>query len=125
MAGALAGRPLNIRDARTLHRACFRRLPLGKAQAMLERMGPEPARAALDMGLSLAQARPAPGRGPRVVAAAEHDFFVGPERLERLAQAMGGRFVLLPGLPHNCWQEDDEGMVVRLMLDFLAEAFAA
>jgi alpha-beta hydrolase superfamily lysophospholipase len=76
MAAALAGRPLRVRDARVLHRVCFRGLSLAEAGQMLDRMGPEPARAALDMGLGLARARPAPGRRPRVVAAAEHDFFV-------------------------------------------------
>jgi non-heme chloroperoxidase len=119
MAGALAGRPLTVRDAATLHRVCFRRLPLAEAQAMLGRMGPEPARAALDMGLGLARAKPAPGQRPRVVAAAEHDFFVPPTRLARLAKDMGAHFALLPGLPHNCWQEDPEGLVTTLMLDFL------
>jgi pimeloyl-ACP methyl ester carboxylesterase len=125
MAGALAGRSLWVRDARLLHRICFRRRPLAEAEEMLARMGPEPAWATLAMGLGLARARPAPGRSLRIVAAAEHDFFVPPTRLMRLAQSLGARFIALPGLPHNCWQEDSQGTVVRLVLDFLAESFTA
>ncbi len=121
MNGVFLGRPLKVRDPETLHRACFLDFPMDEARAMFARLGPEPPRAALDMGLGLAKARPPLGRRPRMVAAAERDFFVPPARLERLARQLGAGFTLLPGYPHNCWQEDPQGRVTALMMDFLGQ----
>jgi pimeloyl-ACP methyl ester carboxylesterase len=119
LGGPFLGRPLKVRDTGILRRTCLLDLPQEEVEAMFARLAPEPARAGLDMGLGLARARPGPGLGPRLVVAAERDFFLPPARLASLARRLGADYTLLPGYPHNCWQEDPDGRVAELLLGFL------
>lgn len=80
---------------------------------------PEPAVAALQMGLGLCSARPRPGRAPRLLVAGQEDFLMPPKVLGRLARRLGARFELLADMPHNPWLEDPGGRVLALVREFL------
>ncbi len=82
-------------------------------------LGPEPARVALEMGMGLARACPGAGSQPRLLLAAGQDFFMPVASMRKLSLKLGAQFVLLEDYPHNLWQEDPEGRVARVVLDFL------
>ncbi|CAO0821407.1 Alpha/beta fold hydrolase [Desulfarculales bacterium] len=120
--GALAelalGRPLAMPSAEAA-----RRLLLGRPQpealaAYWQRLCPEPARVALEMGLGLPRARPPRGGAPRLVLAGGRDCLVPPASQARLAGALGARLHILPQAPHHLWLED-AASVTRLLLQFL------
>lgn len=116
------GRAMAVPDVETARKIFFCDLPQAEIQAVLAQLVLEPARVALEMGLGLARAKPAPGRAPRLVMAAGRDFFMPKGALEHLARRLGARFVLLKNHPHNLWMEDPQNQVADILLDFLAEA---
>ncbi|ADK86262.1 alpha/beta hydrolase fold-containing protein [Desulfarculus baarsii DSM 2075] len=120
--GTFLGRPLRIADEAMARRLFHPRIPVAELRANLARMVAEPARVMIEMGLGLARARAAAGARPRLVIAAEDDFFIAASALERLARRMSARLALLPGYPHNPWVDDERGLVLQELQRFLAEA---
>ncbi len=115
----LLGLPVGIRDRAMARRLLFRSLPDAQVDARLARLVSEPARVTLDMALGLVRARPRPGREPRLLLAPERDYLFPVATQRRLARRLGARLELLPGLPHEPWTEDKQGLVLGLLLGFL------
>jgi pimeloyl-ACP methyl ester carboxylesterase len=115
----LLGLPVGIKDRAMARRLLFRSLPDAQVAARLARLVPEPARVTLDMALGLVRARPRPGREPRLLLAPERDYLFPVAIQRRLARRLGARLELLPGLPHEAWTEDNQGLVLGLLLEFL------
>jgi len=125
MLKALAGAGMSPADARLYLRmglAPGEELPPARLEAILRNLAPEPARVLLDMGLGLARARPAPGGSPRLLVAAEHDFFMPLGAMRGLARRLGARLEVLSGVGHNLWLTDGGRRVVPLLLEFLEGA---
>lgn len=119
--GIFIGRPFRIKDPAMARRLFHDRIDENELAARWAELCPEPARAARQMGLNLCWAHPKRGSAPRLVIAVEDDYFMplGAER--RLARRLGARLEVLPGLPHNPWLEDEDGVVLGLLKGFLAD----
>ncbi|MCB2187953.1 MAG: alpha/beta hydrolase [Deltaproteobacteria bacterium] len=116
----LAGRPLVIATPAMQARLFHGRLPLAAVERLWPRLVPEPALAALELGLGLTRARPRPGREPRLVLAPGADYFIPAAAFAHLAGKLGARLTVLPDMPHNPWLEDPAGLVARQLAEFLA-----
>lgn len=125
MLRALAGAGMSLADARL-----YRRMGLGpgedlpdeRLEVILRHLAPEPARVLLDMGLGLARARPALGSSPRLLVAAEHDFFMSLGAMRRLARLLGAQLEVMPQVGHNLWLSDGGRRLIPLLLEFLESA---
>ena len=119
MTGLFFGRPLRITSPGMARRLFFKDLPDDQVAAHLEMLVPEPSRVGLEMGLGLARARPPMGREPRLIIAAEDDFFFPPRSMRKLAVKLGASIRTINDAPHNVWLEDPEGQVLGVLLDFI------
>lgn len=116
--GLMAGKPLALPSPEAA-----RRLLLAYPEPQLledywRRLCPEPARAALEVGLGLPPARPLPGQAPRLLVAAGRDALVPPARQAKLAQRLGAGLEVLPSAPHHPWL-DDPAPLAGIALRFL------
>lgn len=117
--GAYVGRPVPIKDPAMARRLFYDQMGEDELRQMWQRLVPEPAWAALQMGMKLCWARPKAGHQPRLVIAAQNDFFMPAAATRRTADKLGARYEFLGGMPHNPWLEDPEGRVLGLLRDFL------
>ena len=79
----------------------------------------EPVRVTWEMGLGLARAHPPAGIEPRLLIAAGCDRLVPIGYQILLARRLNAELKVFPQLPHELWQEDDQGEVMAAVLDFL------
>lgn len=103
----------------------YRRVSLAGGQevpgleSILANLSPEPARVTMEMGLGLARAKPAPGGAPRLLVAADQDFFLPLGAVRALAQRLGARLEVVENCGHHLWLADGGVRVSKLILDFL------
>lgn len=125
MAGAMLGRPVAIRDTAMARRLFFCDLDEAAVAGHLAKLVPEPAlicqQMALLLGLGFGRPKPGPSRQPRLLVAAQRDYFFSPAKQKKLADQLGARYVELEGAPHELWREDPKGRVKALLLDFLSK----
>lgn len=99
------------------------RMPDERLPAYLEALVPEPTLAALTMGvfmhLGFCRANPPMGKSPRLLIAADEDYFMPPATMSRLAQDLGADYILLRDKPHNFWLDDRNGETAHILLNFL------
>ena len=101
MSRALAGKPVAMENP-AMYGQLFRgRGDDFRAEDDFPLLAAEPARVALEMGLGLCRCRPPKGKSPRLVLAAEDDYFVTPRRLARLARRLGAEFYTVAGAGHH------------------------
>lgn len=118
--GLMAGRPLALPSPAAAARLLLDRPDPAALRDYWRRLCPEPARAALEMGLGLPRAHPSRGRAPRLLLAGGRDVLIPPARQARQARALGARLHLLPQAPHHLWLEDSSGQVAGMVLKFLS-----
>jgi len=111
--------PFKLRNHKTLHQSYFLNFPFKKNDKVFLRIRPKLIRTVIDIGLGLIKSYPPIGQYPRIIIAAGRDFFTPPTQLEYLAHKIGAHFIILPGTPHICWQENPKDRVLKLLLEFL------
>ena len=94
-------------------------MPDERLPEYLQALVPEPAMVILSMGLGLCRANPPLGRSPRLLVAAEHDYFMPPAAMSKLASKLGADYIHLPNKPHNFWLDDKNNETANIILNFL------
>ena len=119
MSRALAGRPVAM-SGPAMYQRLFKGSDDGfRAGDDFPLLSAEPARTALEMGLGFCRAAPPRGRAPRLLLAAEDDYFVPPRRQARLAKSLGAEYQMLAGTGHHLIRGDKGGQVAGIMEEWL------
>lgn len=125
LGGTFIGRPFRVKNAAMARQLFYDKISEDELHTYWEPLVPEPAIAALQMGLFfklpfINTPMPKPGREPRLVIAAENDWIMPVGAMRHAAKKLGARFELLPDMPHNPWLEDEHGVVLQHLRDFLS-----
>lgn len=117
-------RPMATNTPQMARRLFWPDMPDERLPSYLDALVPEPAFVALAMSagmpiLHLCRANPPVGRSPRLLVAAENDYFFPPAAMKKLADKLGADYTCLPGKPHNFWLDDQNGETANIVINFL------
>ena len=115
--------PMVVSDTKMARELFFSHLGEAAVAEHLTKLAPEPGLVCQQMALWLhvpwlMRVTPRKAQQPRLLIAAEKDYFFPPDQQKELADDLGAEFEVVDA-PHDLWLEDPQAKVKSLLLDFL------